>query len=119
MDQAQALRVLRSLADEARLRVFKCLVRQGPIGLRTADISDHTQIAPPMLDQHLAELEDAGLAISWAGRDYHSVNLEGLRRLLVFLTEDCCGGNRELCRSLRLANPWQEPEPVQLRSAAR
>jgi ArsR family transcriptional regulator, arsenate/arsenite/antimonite-responsive transcriptional repressor len=118
MNQAQALRVLRALADESRLDVFKCLLRQGPIGLRTADISNQTQIAPPMLGRHLAELEDAGLAVSWAGRDYHSLNLEGLRRLVVFLTEDCCDGNRELCRSLRLAAQWQEPEPVQLRSAA-
>jgi DNA-binding transcriptional ArsR family regulator len=48
---------------------------------------------------HLKELDWAGLLRSTRqGRFVHyAIDVDGMRRLLTYLTEDCCQGRPELC----------------------
>ena len=48
---------------------------------------------------HLAQLERAGLLRSWREQRHilYAVATEGIREVITFLTEDCCGGRPELC----------------------
>jgi len=103
METKQAVDALSALAQATRLEVFRLLVRQGPIGMPAGQIAEALEVAPSTLSPHLAQLERAGLATSWRDerRIFYAVNVEGTRRLLAFLTEECCGGHPELCRDLQ------------------
>lgn len=97
-----ALDALGSLSQETRLRVFRLLVRRGPEGLTAGEIADALGVPAPTLSFHLAHLTRAGLLqFRRDGRSLtYSVNQDGMRGLLQFLTEDCCGGNPALCGEL-------------------
>ncbi len=103
METKRALEALSALAQGTRLAVFRILVRQGPIGMPAGKIAEALGVAPSTLSPHLAQLERAGLATSWRDerRIFYAVDVEGTRRLLGFLTEECCGGHPELCGDLR------------------
>jgi DNA-binding transcriptional ArsR family regulator len=60
-------------------------------------------VTPATLSFHLAQLERAGLLSSQrhSRQIVYRVDLDGTRRLLAFLTEDCCQGRPELCSGLR------------------
>ena len=66
--------------------MFRLRVREGPIGLPAGEIA--LRLGP----SHLAQLERAGLLSSGRdqGRIIYAIELEGIRRLLAFLIEDCC-----------------------------
>jgi ArsR family transcriptional regulator, arsenate/arsenite/antimonite-responsive transcriptional repressor len=102
MEKSEALEALAALGQETRLEVFRLLVRQGPIGMTAGAVAEALKVAPSTLSPHLAQLERSGLATSWRvdRRIFYAVNIEGTRRLLRYLTEECCGGHPELCRDL-------------------
>lgn len=96
MDEADAADALAALGHEARLRVFRLLVRAGEGGLSVGDIAAHAGLAPSTLAHHLGALEAAGLARrERAGRlvlvraDY-----DRMRAVLAFVAEACCAGVR-------------------------
>jgi DNA-binding transcriptional ArsR family regulator len=99
MKTLDALQALAALSHATRLEVFRLLVRQGAIGLPAGQIAERLEVAPSTLSPHLAQLERAGLATSSRDerRIFYAVNIEGMRALLAFLTEDCCGGHPEIC----------------------
>ena len=99
MESAEALAALSALAQEHRLSVFRLLVQQGPNGLPAGEIAERIGVTPSALSFHLAQLDRAGLLSSWRVKRniYYAVDVEGMRRLLAFLTEDCCQGRPELC----------------------
>lgn len=102
MSDADALQALSALAHEYRVRVFRLLVRRSPEGLAAGDIADHMQLPPSSLSFHLGHLERAGLITSRREqrRIIYTANLDGMRHLLSFLTEDCCNGHPEICAEL-------------------
>ncbi len=106
METRQAVAALSALAHDTRLRVFRLLVRQGPDGLPAGRIADRLGIAAPTMSAHLARLERAGLVRSWRVERwiYYAVDIEGTRRMLRYLTEDCCQGHPELCGDLLAAS---------------
>jgi DNA-binding transcriptional ArsR family regulator len=112
MKKNEALEALAALGQETRLDVFRLLVRQGPIGMTAGTIAETLNVAPSTLSPHLAQLERSGLARSWRvdRRIFYAVNIEGTRRLLLYLTEECCGGHPELCRDLRRSAEFGAPE---------
>jgi DNA-binding transcriptional ArsR family regulator len=99
MEDAGIVAALAALAHEHRLRVFRLLVKQGPSGLPAGEIAEKVGISPANLSFHLKELDHAGLLrASRHGRFIrYAVDVEGMRRLLTYLTEDCCQGRPELC----------------------
>ena len=99
MKTPNALQALAALSHATRLEVFRLLVAQGAIGLPAGHIAERLEVAPSTLSPHLAQLERAGLATSWRDerRIFYAVNVEGMRALLTYLTEECCGGHPEIC----------------------
>lgn len=94
-----AVSALGSLAQPARLKVFRLLVKAGVGGMCAGDLSRQLDVPKPTMSFHLKELTNAGM-IS-AERDGRSITYtirkEGIQQLMTFLTEDCCQGRPELC----------------------
>jgi ArsR family transcriptional regulator, arsenate/arsenite/antimonite-responsive transcriptional repressor len=99
MNTPDALQALAALSHAIRLEVFRLLVGQGAIGLPAGQIAERLEVAPSTLSPHLAQLERAGLVTSARDerRIIYAVNIGGMRALLTYLTEECCGGHPEIC----------------------
>ncbi len=99
METEAALQSLSALAQEGRLAVFRLLVQSGPGGLAAGDIARRVNTAASTLSAQLLVLSNAGLI--HARRDGRSIiyaaDFARMGALLLFLTEDCCGGRAEIC----------------------
>jgi len=99
MELNDAVTALSALAQPSRLQLFRLLARQGEQGLCAGDISEKLSVPKPTLSFHLKELNHAGLIESQ--RDGRSIiyrlRVNGMRKLMAFLSEDCCQGHPELC----------------------
>ena len=102
MEPNQAVTALAALAQETRLAVFRLLVQAGPNGFPAGDIAERLAVPPSTLSFHLKELDRAGLVHSWRVQRQirYAADYEGMRRLLTFLTADCCNGHPEICGGL-------------------
>jgi DNA-binding transcriptional ArsR family regulator len=91
-----------ALAHDTRLAVVRLLMQQGPNGLPAGEIAARVGVQASTLSFHLRELERAGLLTSWRRQRQvlYAADYEGFRRLLAFLTEDCCQGHPEICSGL-------------------
>ena len=102
METSQAVKRLSALAQDARLEVFRLLIKAGPDGLAAGEIARRLKTAPNTTSAQLLVLSNAGLIE--ARRDgrsiIYSANFEATSALLVFLMEDCCGGRAEVCAPL-------------------
>ena len=105
MDIDSASKALSALAQHGRLSVFRLLVRSGADGLAAGEIARTLNVPHNTLSSRLSILANAGLVRSRrAGRSIiYTVEFETMRGLLIFLMEDCCQGNPQLCAPL-LAN---------------
>jgi ArsR family transcriptional regulator, arsenate/arsenite/antimonite-responsive transcriptional repressor len=85
-------RALAALGHDARLAIFRLLVRAGEAGLRVGEIGAHLAIAPSTLAHHLSALVDAGLVLQERrGREViNRVDYPAMRGLLDFLSAECC-----------------------------
>ena len=99
MELNEAVASLGALAQPARLKIFRFLVRQGEEGVCAGDLSEEFGLPKPTLSFHLKELVNAGLVVARReGRSiYYGPDQKGIRELMAFLTEDCCQGRPELC----------------------
>jgi DNA-binding transcriptional ArsR family regulator len=97
-----AIKRLAAISQEARLQVFRLLVKAGPDGMAAGDIARAMEVPANTLSAQLLVLSNAGLVR--ARRDgrsiIYAINFEAMRDLLVFLTADCCGGRAEMCAPL-------------------
>jgi DNA-binding transcriptional ArsR family regulator len=100
MDKSKAIEALHALAQDTRLDVFRLLVRRGADGMAAGDIAARLDIRQNTMSTNLAILARAGLVRSERqGRSIlYSADFDGMRDMLGFLMEDCCGGNPELCQ---------------------
>lgn len=91
---AATSRSLAALGHEARLGVFRLLVRAGEDGLSVAEIGTHMGLPASTLAHHLRTLVDAGLVVQQRrGREIVSrVDYAEMRRILGFLSAECCVG---------------------------
>jgi len=87
-------RALAALGHDARLSIFRVLVKAGEEGLRVGDIGTHLGLAPSTLAHHLSTLVDAGLVVQEKqGREVlNRVDYPAMQRVLGFLTSECCAG---------------------------
>ena len=113
MESLDAATAFAALSQTTRLDLMRLLIAEGASGMPAGDISLRLGLPPSTLSFHLAALERAGLTQSTRhGRHIvHAVRLAGLRQLLAFLTETCCGGRPELCGDIaRLLPPLPEED---------
>jgi ArsR family transcriptional regulator, arsenate/arsenite/antimonite-responsive transcriptional repressor len=98
MEKTDALRALSALGHEGRLDVFRLLVASND-GLHAGEIAARLDMLPNTLSAHLASLVAAGLIVAERESRHirYRAHMEGMRGLLAFLMEDCCGGQPELC----------------------
>jgi ArsR family transcriptional regulator len=101
MDNATAVTIFASLAQDSRLGLFRLLVQAGPEGLPAGVIAEQLGLPSSTLSFHLKELSHAGLVQSrQAGRFiYYSADFAAMTALIAFLTENCCGGESQQCCS--------------------
>jgi DNA-binding transcriptional ArsR family regulator len=87
-------RALAALGHDARLAIFRLLVKAGDEGLRVGDIGQHLGLAPSTLAHHLSTLVDAGLVVQEKnGREvFNRVDYPAMRGIVRFLTAECCAG---------------------------
>ena len=99
MKSMEAIGALGALASEARLAVFRLLVKRGPQGYTPTDLVERLGVPAPTLSFHLKELAHAQLIASRRnGRNlYYSANFERMRALIGFLTDNCCSMADEPC----------------------
>jgi ArsR family transcriptional regulator, arsenate/arsenite/antimonite-responsive transcriptional repressor len=99
MKSRDAIESLSALASEARLGVFRLLVRRGPEGYTPTELARRLGVPGPTLSFHLRALVIAGLVVSRrAGRNlYYSPNLPRVHGLVGFLTENCCSLADDTC----------------------
>ena len=99
MDKSQALEALAALAHETRLEVFRLLVKTGPVGMPAGAIADALDVRQNTMSSHLGILTRAGMTTKLReGRVIlYSADYGGMRELLFYLLQDCCGGDTEIC----------------------
>ncbi len=99
MENKDAVNALAALAQESRLAVFRLLVRFAPEGLTPGVIGEQLGLPAPTLSFHLKTLAQAGLvtAVQEGRFVRYRAEMPRINGLIAFLTEDCCGGNLQLC----------------------
>jgi ArsR family transcriptional regulator, arsenate/arsenite/antimonite-responsive transcriptional repressor len=99
MKAAEAINALSALASEARLAIFRLLVKRGPEGYTPSDLTERLDLPGPTLSFHLKGLVQARLLVSRReGRNlYYSPNFERMNALVGFLTENCCSLAGDAC----------------------
>ena len=102
MEQTHALKAFAALAQAHRLSVFRLLIAHGPDGLPAGRIAAEIGISPSTMSFHLSHLEQAGLVRSWRRQRqiFYAVEIEAVRQLLAFLTDECCQGRPDICGDL-------------------
>ncbi len=99
MDQIEAIAALGALAQETRLALFRLLVTGGPEGLAAGAIGEKLGVPPSSLSFHLQELVHAGLITQrrLSRNLIYSAEYGRMNELLLYLTENCCGGGAAAC----------------------
>ena len=90
------------------------LIRKGPGGMSAGDVAHRLGVPPSSLSFHLDRLERAGLIKSRRDRRriIYAADIDGTRRVLTFLTEDCCDGHPEICGGLIAGNEARKGTPA-------
>ncbi len=99
MKTENAVHMLSALAYEARLDIYRYLVRIGPDGSSAGDIATACGIASSPLSHHLNQMRNCGLIERErkARSLIYSVNFTAMNTLIGFLSDECCDGQPELC----------------------
>lgn len=104
MNEHDAITALGALAQESRLQVYRRLMQVGPSGISAGDLAEQVGVSRSSLSFHVAQLERAGLvrARRQHRNIFYSVEIDAMRQLLTFLTQDCCNGNPDICGDLAI-----------------
>lgn len=115
MKSVEVVKALSALASEARLAVYRLLVKRGPDGYTPSELARRLNIPAPTLSFHLKGLIQAGLILGRReGRNLHySPNFERMGALIGFLTENCCslaeaGCDTSSCAASATAGPLRK-----------
>ena len=99
MKSTEAITALGALASEARLAVYRMLVKRGPEGYTPTELGKRLDLPAPTLSFHLKGLVQTGLVLSRRdGRNlFYSPNFARMNSLVSFLTENCCSLAEAAC----------------------
>jgi DNA-binding transcriptional ArsR family regulator len=90
------------LSQATRLETFRLLVRHEPEGLPAGEVARQLDVPQNTMSTHLAVLTRAGLLRSerLSRSIVYRADVERLRKMMLFLVNDCCGGRADLCQPL-------------------
>ena len=113
MKEKTATVIFEALTSEARLSVFRLLVKYAPDGLIAGDIARMLDIPKTNLSFHLKAIVHSGLAsMEREGRNIrYKANIPLMQEIIDYLTEECCTGNPEQSRPKRKKKSHKEKEP--------
>ncbi|MEM9765771.1 MAG: metalloregulator ArsR/SmtB family transcription factor [Pseudomonadota bacterium] len=96
MNDAEIAPALAALGHEARLGLFRLLVKAGPQGLAIGEIQAHLGLAPSTLAHHLRALVEVGLVSQEKrGRSVmNSAEFDRMNAVLGWVVKECCQGVR-------------------------
>lgn len=100
MEKKRALTAFSALSQDTRLDAFRLLIAVGDKGLLSGEIGTKLGQKPNTISANLTILLNAGLIRNRReGRAVrYFADFEGIRALLGFLMEECCGGQPALCQ---------------------
>lgn len=100
MDKNNALDAFAALSQPTRLDAVRLLIKAGDAGMSAGDIGETLGVRQNTMSANLGVLSRSGLIRSTReGRSIrYFADMDGMRGLLAFLMEDCCGGHPELCQ---------------------
>ncbi len=96
-DHSASAQALAALGHEARLHIFRFLVKAGKDGATVGQIGGHLGIPASTLAHHMRSLVGAGLLVQERqGREVVTrVDFDRMDGLIQFLTSECCTGVAE------------------------
>jgi DNA-binding transcriptional ArsR family regulator len=102
MDSENLISAFGALAQETRLQVFRLLLQSGPEGVPAGEIARQLGTPANTMSTHLGILARAGLVRSHreSRQVIYAIDLDGVRGLVAFLVQECCGGQPERCAAL-------------------
>lgn len=103
METRTAAAIFEALSSEARLFIFRLLVKYAPEGLVAGDISRMLDIPKTNLSFHLKTLVHSGLAgMEREGRNTrYRANIPLMLETIACLTAECCSGDPGQCLAYR------------------
>ena len=103
METKTAAATFETLASEARLSIFRLLVKFAPGGLVAGEIARMLDIPKTNLSFHLKAIVHSGLAsMAREGRNTrYKANIPLMLETIAYLTAECCSGNPDQCREYR------------------
>lgn len=109
METRRAVEILAHLAQETRLELVRMLIGEGASGLSAGAIAERLAVPSSTLSFHLNALERVGvLRATRSGRNVvYAVRPAGLRAILEFLSDTCCGNDPS--RRAEFARPLPDP----------
>jgi len=112
MEKTDAIGALAALAQDNRLDAYRLLVQAGPDGLPAGEVAARLGLPPNTLSFHFDRLRQAGLVtVRREGRSMiYAARFDTMNALLGYLTENCCGGARNVCASAGCAPASSERE---------
>jgi ArsR family transcriptional regulator len=116
MDDLSAAAGLAALGHEARLALFRLLVRAGESGLSVSDLRGRLDLPASTLAHHLGALVGAGLVTQEkAGRSVlNRADFARMHALLSYVDAECCAGFSDDARAASAEASALSPlDPVQ------
>jgi ArsR family transcriptional regulator len=109
MDTNDALAAFAALSQDMRLRTVRLLIQAGSEGMSAGDIATALEVRQNTLSTNFSILVQAGLIQNRReGRVIrYFVDWNGMRGIITYLMQDCCGGRPDQCRPLINALPEQ------------
>jgi len=99
METKAATTIFEALTSEARLAIFRLLVKYAPDGLIAGEISRMLDIPKTNLSFHLKNIVHSGLAsMEREGRNTrYKANIPLMMETIAYLTAECCTGHPDHC----------------------
>jgi len=103
METKTATTIFEVLTSDARLAIFRLLVKYAPNGLVAGEISQMLDIPKTNLSFHLKNIVHSGLAsVEREGRNTrYKANIPLMMETIAYLTEECCSGSLGQCQSIQ------------------
>jgi len=94
MDETNAAAALAALGHEARLRIFRLLVRAGHEGLNIGEIGRLLDLPASTLAHHLHALVQVGLVTQQrqSRQVINHADYNAMNSVLAYVAEECCTG---------------------------